>query len=440
MKRLILTLLIVTLVVPLFAACGPAATPTPAPPTPTPAPKITKIIFYQRGYVAGATDAGTVTTDKAIELFQKANPNIQVEIVGIPWTAEGDTKLEAALAAKSDINIFRVTSVNLPRYAKQGILSEVTPYLTPEDKADFYESAWDIASYKGKVYAWPLWVTAITILANTDIFKERGVALPSFDKPWTYDEFVAAAQKLTFTRADGTKIYGVTASAKAGAVEYWPMLYIDGGRILTPDGKKFVANQPEFVSALEKWADLNLKYKVGPPDFGVADQTSVQSQFQKNKTVAMLVSTPGFIRTLANEKFPLAVLPIPTGKLGKPVTNGAFGLYAVVDVPDKDKMAAAHKLAKWLTSSEIGQQISGFQLAPGLRKSNKNLDGDPYFSLVAKAVQYGVYEVPTEVPNEIQNTQFVAALQSVILGQKKAQEAMNEIAVPYQKALDEVNK
>ncbi|MEW5814252.1 MAG: extracellular solute-binding protein [Spirochaetota bacterium] len=403
-------------------------------------PRVTRIIFYQRGYVAGGTDAGSVTTAKAIELFEKANPNIKIEIVGIPWTAEGDTKLETALAARSDINIFRVTSVNMPRYAKQGILSEVEPYLTAEDKADFYESAWDIASYKGKKYAWPLWVTAITILANTDIFKERGVALPSFDKPWTYDEFVAAAQKLTFTRADGTKIYGVTASSKAGAVEYWPMLYIDGGRILSPDGKKFVANKPEFVSALQKYADLNLKYKVGPLDFGVPDQVTVQSQFQKNKTVAMLISTPGFIRTLVNDKFPLAVLPIPTGKLGKPVTNGAFGLYAVVDGPDKDKVAAAHKLARYLTGSQIGVDIPGFQLAPGLRKSNRNLDADPYFSLVARAVQYGVYEVPTEVPNEIQNTQFVAALQAVILGQKKAQDAMNEIAVPYQKSLDEVNK
>ncbi len=446
MNKLFTLVLLMVILTTLAIGCGPTPVPTtppkataaPTTPPPTATPKVTTIVFYQRGYVAGGTDAGSVTTAKAIELFQKANPNVKVEIVGIPWTAEGDTKLEAALAAKANINIFRVTSPNLPRYAKQGILSEITPYLTAEDKADFYQSAFDIASYKGKVYAWPLWVTAITILVNTDIFKERGVELPKGD--WTYEQFVETARKLTFTRADGTKVYGVTASAKAGAVEYWPMLYIDGGRILSPDGKKFIANQPEFISALEKFADLNLKYKVGPPDFGVADQATVQSQFQKNKTVAMDISTPGFIRTLVNEKFPLAVLPIPMGKLGKPVTNGAFGLYAVVDVPDKDKVAAAHALAKYLTGSQIGIDIPGYQLAPGLRRSNKNLDQDPYFSLVAKAVQYGVYEPPTEVPNEIQNTQFVAALQSVILGQKSAKAAMDEIAVPYQKALDEINK
>ena len=44
----------------------------------------------------------------------------------------------------------------------------------------------------------------------------------------------------------------------------------------------------------------------------------------------MLMSTPGFIPDLEKENFPLAVVPPPVGKLGKTVTNGAFGLYAVV--------------------------------------------------------------------------------------------------------------
>ena len=133
------------------------------------------LTFYQRGYTEGGTDATSVTTAKAIEIFQKNNPNVKVNIVGIPWTAEGDTKLEAALAAKSDINVFRVTSPNLPRYAKQGVLSNIEPFLTEEDKKDFYPSGFQVANVDGKIWAWPLWVTAISVFANKDIFKERGV-------------------------------------------------------------------------------------------------------------------------------------------------------------------------------------------------------------------------------------------------------------------------
>ena len=118
----------------------PAATEPPkaAAATQPPVAKQVTLTFYQRGYTEGGTDATSVTTAKAIAIFQKANPNVKVNIVGIPWTAEGDTKLEAALAAKSDINLFRVTSPNLPRYAKQGVLSNIEPFLTDEDKKDFY--------------------------------------------------------------------------------------------------------------------------------------------------------------------------------------------------------------------------------------------------------------------------------------------------------------
>jgi multiple sugar transport system substrate-binding protein len=413
--------------------------PTAAPKATGPS-KASKIIFYQRGYTVGGTDSTTVGTDAAVKQFQKDNPLITVEIVGIPWTADGDTKLETALAAKADINIFRVTSVNLPRYAKQGFLSDVTPYLTDADKADFFPSAFDAATYKGKVWGWPLWVTAEVILANTDLFTEKGVALPDYDKGWTYAQFLDAATKLTFTRSDGSKVYGVSASFVASAIEAAPMFYIDGGRQLSKDGKTFTANKPEFVSALQKYADLALTSKVTPPDFASADQTTVQGYFQKSKSVAMHISTPGFIRTLASANFPLAILPIPMGALGKPVTTGGFGLYAVVDHPDKDRTLSAHMLANYLTGSKVGQDVPGYQLAPGLRASNHNLDSDVYFKYVAKGTAFGVYEVPTEVPNEIQNTQWTAALQAVILGQKKAQDSMNEIAVSYQKALDDANK
>ena len=155
-------------------------------------------------------------------------------------------------------NVFRVTSPNLPRYAKQGILSEVTPYMSDEVKKDFYESAFQVATVDGKVWAWPLWVTAISVFANTDIFAERGVDLPTMDAPWTWDEFVAAAQQLTFTRDDGTPVYGFSSSSKWGEVEYSPLMYIDGGRVLSADGTQFVQNQPEGVSALDKLASLAL--------------------------------------------------------------------------------------------------------------------------------------------------------------------------------------
>jgi multiple sugar transport system substrate-binding protein len=454
MKRLFPLFNLLAILALIVSACtvapapAPVQTEAPAPPpagspteavAPAEAANPVTIIFYQRGYVDGGTDAGTVNTDKAVQKFMEANPHITVKIVGIPWTAEGDTKLEAALAARSDINVFRVTSPNLPRYARQGILSNIEPFLTEEDKADFYESGFQVATVDGKAWAWPLWVTAISIFANTDIFAERGVDLPSMQNPWTWDEFVAAAKQLTFKREDGTQVFGFTSSSKWGAVEYYPLMYIDGGRILSEDGKQFVQNQPEGVSALAKIASLALEHQVTPPDFGTVDQAGVRTQFKDVKNVAMLMSTPGFLPDLEKENFPLAILPPPMGDMGKLVTNGAMGLFAVVNVDNQDQLKASHELAKYLTGSQVAKDIPGWQLAPGLRRSNTSYATTPSREIIAKLVEFGVYEVPVAVPAEV-GTDYGAALQAIILGEMSAQEAMDTIAPEYQAALDEANQ
>jgi len=438
MKRLYTLLSVLVLLAMLVSACTGVA-PTGGEGAAAPSSEPTTIVFYQRGYVEGGTDAGSVNTAKAVEIFEQNNPDINVEIVGIPWTAEGDTKLETALAGGTDINVFRVTSPNLPRYAKQGILSEITPYLTDDDKADFYESAFQVATVDGKVWAWPLWVTAISLFANTDILAERGVELPTMEKPWTWDEFVAAAKQLTYTKDDGTQVYGFTASSKWGAVEYYPLMYIDGGRILSADGTQFVQNQPEGVSALDKIASLALEHKVTPPDFGTVDQAGVRSQFKDMQSVALLMSTPGFIPDLEGSGFPLAVLPPPTGDMGSLVTNGAFGLFAVVDVEDEAKEAAAHKLASYLTGSQVAQDVEGWQLAPGLRRSNTSYATTPNREVIAKLVEYGVYEAPVATSAEL-GAQYGAALQAIILGESTAQEAMDAIAPAYQAELDALSQ
>jgi len=438
MKRFIVLFALVAAFA-LLIACAPAPTPTPVPPTPTPAPKQVTITFYQRGYTAGGTDVTSVTTDKAIEIFQKSNPNVKINLVGIPWTTEGDTKLEAALAAKSDINLFRVTSVNLPRYAKQGVLSNIEPFLTDAERADFYPSGFQVATVDGKIWAWPLWVTAISNFANTDIFKERGVELPTMAKPWTWDQFVDACKKLTYKKADGTQVYGFGASSKAGAVEYLPLLYIDGGRQMSADGKKFVQNSPEAVSALQKIADLALVHKCTPPDFGTVDQVGARSQFKERQSIAILMSTPGFVPDLENSKFPLAVIPPPIGATGKLVTNGAFGLYTVVKVDDQDKLKAAHEFAKYLTGSQVAKDIPNWQQAPGLRRSNTGYATTPNRDVIAKLVEFGVYEAPVATSAELNNNQ-IAAWQAVILGKQTAKQAMDALAPDFQKELDALNK
>jgi multiple sugar transport system substrate-binding protein len=392
------------------------------------------ITFYKRGYTEGATNATSVANAKAVEMFHKSHPNIVVKIVGIPYTQDGTAQLEAALAAGIDINVFSVNQGDLPRYARQGKLSDLEPYLTGEDKSDFYASGFQAVTVDGKIYAWPIWVTALSIYANTELFKERGVPLPALDKPWTWDEFVAAAKQLTFQKADGTQIYGFGAPSRPDSMAYQALWYIDGGRVLSPDGKRFVQNSPEAVSALQKIADLALAHQVTPPDFGNVNQAATQTQFKKG-TLAMTMDTPSFTIDLEKQNFTFAMLPTPLGKLGKVVTTGAFGMYAVFKTSDPDKLRASHEFARYITGSQVAKDVPDYQLAPGLRRSNTSYATSPNRAAIAKLVAYGVYEPPADVPPDIVAL-HANALQAILLGEKTPQQAMDEVAPVYQKALD----
>jgi multiple sugar transport system substrate-binding protein len=369
-----------------------------------------------------------------VDAFQKRYPYITVNIVGIPYTPEGTDQLYAALEARENINVFSVAPSMLPSLVRRGIISDIEPFMTKDDRANYYDNALQLATVNGKVYAWPQWVTAVAMFGNPVLFEERGVTPPTLEHPWTWQEFVEACHKLTFTRADGAPVFGFSSSSAPGQELYLPVFYMDGGRMLSPDARRFTLHQPEAVSALQKLADLHLVENITPPDFGTVGQTDVRTQF-KAGTVAMIMETPSFITELQSEGIPLVVFPNPVGETGQLVTTGGFGMFTVVQVDDPDVLAASHTFARYLTSTEVAQDVPGYQLAPSLRRSNTLYATDEPRSVISRLVAYGIYEPPVDVSDNI-STQLDLALQSILLGEKTAQQAMEEIAPLYQKELD----
>ncbi len=398
------------------------------------APIPVEIMYYRRGYVEGSDDAASQKARLIVESFQKRYPYITVNIVGIPYTPEGTKQLETALETRENINVFSVAPSMLPNLVQRGVISETEPFMTKEDKADYYDNALQLATVNGKVYAWPQWVTAVAMYGNSALFEERGVTPPTIEDPWTWQEFVEACHKLTFTREDGAQVYGFSAASAPGQELYLPIFYMNGGRMRTPDARKFTLHQPEAVSALQNLADLHLVENVTPPDFGTVGQTDVRTQF-KAGTVAMIMETPSFITELQGEEFPLVVFPNPVGETGQLVTTGGFGMFGVVQVNDPNVLAASHAFARYLTSTEVAQDVPGYQLAPSLRRSNNIYASDEPRTVISRLVVYGIYEPPVDISDAL-SEQLGFALQSILLGEKTAQEAMDEIAPLYQQELD----
>lgn len=424
-RRLLHSIFLLVVLSLLLQACG---TKEPVPVT---------IFYYRRGYVEGGTDAASMKARAIVDAFQKRYPYITVNLVGIPYTPEGTAQLEAALNSRENINVFSVAPSMLPDMVRRGIISNIEPFLAKGEKEDFYDNALELATVNGKVYAWPQWVTAVAMFGNPVYFEEKGITPPTIEDPWSWQEFVDACRELTYTRADGTQVYGFSSASAPGQELYLPVFYLDGGRMRSPDARRFTLNEPEAVSALQKLADLHLVENVTPPDFGTVGQTDVRNQF-KAGTVAMIMETPSFITELETEAIPFVVFPNPVGESGQLVTTGGFGMFGVVQVDDENVLAASHAFARYLTSLEVAQDIPGYQLAPSLRRSNTIYATDEFRSVISRLVAYGIYEPPVDISTEV-SEQFTRALQSIMLGEKTAQQAMDEIAPIYQQELDRLN-
>lgn len=395
------------------------------------------LFFYQRGYVAGGEAASTTLTDAAVAAFTADHPGIDVHVIGLPWSREGDLKLRAVLLNRRKADVFRVAHDELPGFipSRGSLLSPIDPHLTSDDLADLSPGALDALRYDGQVMAWPLWSTAIPLLANTALLADRNIAIPD-DRPLSWTEFLDALRAATFTRDDGTSVYGFTAAARPPLFEWSPLLFAHAGPLF-PDGAapplggelKFA---PGLEAALARVAELKT-LGVVPPSFGTDDQAAAQALFLEGRA-AFMTTTPAFIRALAAQNFPYRILEIPVGDYGRSITTGALGCFAVVDHPDDPaRTAAAHAFAKYLTSAAIADDVPGWYLAPPVRLSVKTFAADPAFAGITPVIRSSVYLTPPGGPAFVGST-LIPKFQAALIGAQSPDVALDDIRSAWRRS------
>ncbi len=416
------------------------AVPTVAPTSPPPPPRTAKggirkstsgykgtLNLWVLGYTPGNAFANPF--DNAVAQFMVDNPDIKVQITGYPPNDEGFAHLTAALESGQGIDLLRMSSDRLPQYVAEDLVEPIDAYLTPADKADILPNVLDVTRLKdGKAYSWPLWVVPMGIYVNKDVFAEANVPLPP--KDWTWDQFVAAAKATTFKRANGEQVYGFSGFIDPGVVNTWGlwMNQDPSVRPVTKDGK-FGFNTPLAAAGLQRFADLALVDHVTPPDFGSQKDSDVKGGFQ-NKQYAMIVDATGFAPAEVAAKVNFDIYPHPTVN-GNRLTVGAVGLIGVAKTSDPIKRQAAMDLARYLTSSEVQDDVppgsnvpTGFYLAPGARKSVKiNPPLDKFVPMLPD-----MWITPLLVNWAPFTRLFHPEYQNIIFGKVKAADAMAKIA------------
>ena len=125
--------------------------------------------------------------------------------------------------------------------------------------ADIDPKLLEPATIDGHVYWAPHLYETMVIFYNTKMFQDAGIERPADD--WTWDDFLAIAQKLT-TGEGADKVYGYCHAYANFQMEPW--IHTNGSYQLSDDLTKSNLTDPKLVEGLQFAADLVNKYHVSP--------------------------------------------------------------------------------------------------------------------------------------------------------------------------------
>jgi multiple sugar transport system substrate-binding protein len=391
-----------------------------------------KIVFWDNN--------GGVRTDiwkEVIADFQKANPDIKVEYVGIAST-EYQSKVDTAIQGGGLPDVGGVGAAMLAGFSAQNALEPLDARLAKSSlngklNENMVESLKAAGGGDGTLYSIPTSANNGVLYYRTDLFKAAGL-----DEPTTWEKFYDAAAKLTDAKKNK---FGYTIRGGAGSIaQALDASYGQSGITSFWNGDKTTLNDPKNVAALEKYAAL---YKKDTPAADLNnDFTKMVAQWDSG-TIGMLNHNLGsyqdHVKALGADKFRGIPQPIGAGGKRVQVSNPVDGLGVFKSSKNKD---AAWKFIEFATSKA---ENSKFNKSAGQVPSNNDAAKDTWISeaeptkLAAAALTDGstsIVQLPYYLPdwNTISKADNEPNFQKVLLGDMSAKKFLDTMAEQLNKA------
>jgi len=209
-----------------------------AAPTPTPEPVSIRFVI---------PTADVDYTKGLVEQFRKANPNVQVELVGRRW--DPLTGIDATGA-----DVLLTSQFALDELRRRGALVSLDALMAGDkdlNPSDFLPNALKMFVDSGKTWALPAGLDPQVVYFNKDFFDKRGVPYPDAD--WTRDDFLQKVLKLR-DPATGTFGYAIASDF----IDPILFVYQHGGRLFDDlqNPTRTTFTDPKTIEAVEWYAKL----------------------------------------------------------------------------------------------------------------------------------------------------------------------------------------
>src|SRR6185312_14258403 len=146
--------------------------------------------------------------NKVYTRYQELNPTIKITQEVTPF-AQFFQRLLTGFAGDSAPDCFHSSGSDVIQFAQKNALLDLGPFIN-RDKVDF-SGVWveeDEMKVKGTWYGMPTWNTDDVLYYNKTAFQNAGIPEPTDD--WTWNDMLAAAQKLTTRGSDGkVDVWGI---------------------------------------------------------------------------------------------------------------------------------------------------------------------------------------------------------------------------------------
>ena len=360
---------------------------------------------------------------------------VDVEWQTLPTGPLHEKMFREASLSKTTVGVaFLLNTQAIPRQLKLfAPLNDLMAKNPLEDIDDIFKGMRDAMTSGGNLYAIPFRHATSAMHYNSVLWEERGITSP----PKTFEEWVAIVKKTSFTRSDGTRVYGFI--MPGGGPRIYPTLVgmaraFDGDFVTTD--YKVVANQPGMVKAVTILKDF---YDTGAiPKAFTSFRAEETNTWLSTGRVANSLASFGrtrFYNNPKNSKFPgkfkVAPMPVSETLKGKyevaPINTEFWALTIPANYPNK---ALAWSFIRHMASknSTIHAAIGGNGPVRSSAYDDPRVRSKlPYALSEQRALKNARVPLPAFEGATKAMDIFAEEVEAVMLGLKSPQKAMDSV-------------
>lgn len=201
----------------------------------------------------------------ALNRFMADTPGVTVEYIANPY-AEHHTKILTMMAAGAAPDTFYMDPPYYNQFVEKDLLLDLTDlFYDYYEEDEFVQWSWDKMKVNDRIYGIDSCIVGWVMIYNKAMFDAAGLDYPSADPedPWTWDQMLDAAQKLSDVNGTIDDVYGLYGYTD---INIWQdYLFNEGISLFTEGYGAFEPTDPVRAGAIaEEMRKLIKEYNVSP--------------------------------------------------------------------------------------------------------------------------------------------------------------------------------